>query len=632
MRRSRLKRSILLTLAATALTAAPANAAITTTVTGDELDVSSDGAGDSIVLTCSSGKVAVNGAAISGNPSCFAIRWVELHGNGGNDTLDVSSATLSQYYLAAMPTLYGDAGNDTLKGPTYDLGSDATDIDAGDGDDTIIDGPGRAQIEPGSGTNTIDGGPGGDGDEISVDTTAGASVSANTLTYGASSTTLTSVDFMYVNGGPAAETFDFLALTGARVFLYAGGGTDTIVGSPQADTLKGEAGSDTIGGGGGNDYVEGGPGVDNVYGEGGDDSVMGFDLYDLDPQPEVDHLYGGSGNDGLSITDLGAAGTTAEGGSGDDKFVVASPNAAMTLTGGADTDTLLMVGSATVSDTAYGASSMSGVEKLTSPNALNVDARGFSGSTDLTAYQASATLLGGTGTNVLKGSTQADTLRGGPGKDTITGLGGNDTISAGTGGTDTLDGGDGDDGFAAANSAPTTILCGAGTDTATRDLSDTVTACESVTPADPSPPPPDPSVPTTTTTPAPAPAPTVPTTPTPTPSVPTTPATAQAEKPQVRLLSRTLRVRNGKVAVRVSCPASQPLCRVAVAAKVGRTRFITKTTFTVNSARTVTRSLKVTRSGLSKLRRLRPSRRRVDLEIQALGNTKTVSIAVRLPT
>lgn len=602
--------------------AGTADAAVTVTIDGVEMEVTSNGASDSIVVSCATatGKVRVNGAAVTGNPDCTDIRLINLYGGDGNDTLDVSSPTLEEYPLVGMPELFGEDGNDILVGPSAAYLTDGTGLYGGPGDDTITDGPGNSDILPGTGTDTVDGGSGTAIDSLSFPTTTGASVAGNTIGDGAgNSSTLTGIELLYSSGGAGAETFNFIQFTGDEgVRLFAGGGMDTIVGSPVGDDLRGEGGNDTIGGAGGADSVYGGDGVDNVYGEAGADYVSGTDIYDLTPLAEADKLYGGAGNDTVVLATHGAAGAVADGGADDDELRVDSPGPAMTLTGGADTDTLSTQGSATVSDTAYGASTMSGVEKLLASSVVNLNAQAFTGSTNLTAISTGGTIRGGTGTNVIKGSPQADTLTGGPGADTITGLGGADSLSAGTGGTDTLDGGDQDDTFAAANGAPTTILCGNGTDTVTRDLSDPVTACENVTPPVPGPPtPPDPPAPPTQPT-----TPTTPTVPT-TPATPVTPGTPAATSGPAALVEPRLTVRKGVLKLFFTCRFKSD-CRTRVTGRIGKKTLFKAKTIVVKGGTSKTISFKVSSAAVKTLRKAGARGARVTI-VATQGTQKTTT-------
>jgi hypothetical protein len=86
----------------------------------------------------------------------------------------------------------------------------------------------------------------------------------------------------------------------------------------------------------------------------------------------------------------------------------------------------------------------------------------------------------GAGNDSITGSALANTLSGGPGNDTISGAGGDDTLDGGPG-QDSLDGGDGNDRLASRDATLDGDVCGAGTDSVTADILDTVAPdCEQV--------------------------------------------------------------------------------------------------------------------------------------------------------
>src|SRR5918996_2156453 len=101
---------------------------------------SSDGAGDSIVVTCEGESAKVNGSdPIEGHTPCDRVRKIALEGNGGDDTLDVRSfPTTSDAFTFIYPssTMIGGEGNDTLLcGPAVDR------LVGGEGDDHLDGGP-----------------------------------------------------------------------------------------------------------------------------------------------------------------------------------------------------------------------------------------------------------------------------------------------------------------------------------------------------------------------------------------------------------------------------------------------------------------------------------------------------------
>lgn len=123
-------------------------------------------------------------------------------------------------------------------------------IDARDGDDTIIGGRGGDTISGGDGNDSIDGDYGDD----SIDGGAGN----DTLSGGSGNDTL--------SGGDGNDS------------IIGGPGDDSIDGGTQADTLIGSFGNDTIRGGDGDDVISGGSGNDTFIYDSGDgvDMIVDF--------------------------------------------------------------------------------------------------------------------------------------------------------------------------------------------------------------------------------------------------------------------------------------------------------------------------------------------------------------------
>lgn len=84
---------------------------------------------------------------------------------------------------------------------------------------------------------------------------------------------------MYVLAGPGNDS------------VLGTDGNDTLTGGPGRDTLIGNLGDDRINGGPGNDLIRGNNGRDRLYGDGGDDFIEGNN--------DADRLFGGDGNDQL---------------------------------------------------------------------------------------------------------------------------------------------------------------------------------------------------------------------------------------------------------------------------------------------------------------------------------------------
>jgi hypothetical protein len=110
-------------------------------------------------------------------------------------------------------------------------------------------------------------------------------------------------------GGPLAEDIGVYSGQHGPDTIRAGGGTDTIDGTPEADRIFGESGRDTIStqrgsdladGGPDDDRLEGGRGEDRLLGRSGRDKLLGNHGADtLFGQAGVDSLFGGPGRDRL---------------------------------------------------------------------------------------------------------------------------------------------------------------------------------------------------------------------------------------------------------------------------------------------------------------------------------------------
>jgi Ca2+-binding RTX toxin-like protein len=102
--------------------------------------------------------------------------------------------------------------------------------------------------------------------------------------------------FVFAGGGNDTVTMDSSADNHWRAEFHGEAGNDLLVGSLGSDTLDGGSGNDLLFGGGGNDQLTGGDGNDTLFGDDGNDLLGGGNGNDW--------LFGGNGNDVL----LGEAG------------------------------------------------------------------------------------------------------------------------------------------------------------------------------------------------------------------------------------------------------------------------------------------------------------------------------------
>ena len=202
-------------------------------------------------------------------------------------------------------------------------------------------------------------------------------------------------------------------------------GIEDIVGSSAPDTIIAGPVDNTLEGGDGNDVVSGGGGDDDVFGGSGDDT--------LDGQGGDDTFEGGAGADDV------------RGGEGVDAVFAADfgPGPAFTP----------LDISVTLDDVANDGSSGEG-------DNVRSDIE------DIHTQGGNDTIIGNAGLQIISGQDGNDTIDGGAGNDVLSGRDGDDTMRSRDGFADRVD-------------------CGAGTDNATVDTLDVVSAnCETVSRAD----------------------------------------------------------------------------------------------------------------------------------------------------
>ena len=390
--------------------------------------------------------------------------------NGGTATLTVSvdldPAVLS--VVSRQITLDGAA----CGAATVD-NTDSIVVNGGSLDDTVTL---RGRYRPGL-TAETDGASeiefsfalGGGADTVKVNQTGSADIvtfgdgGIDVGSDGDQDLTTTTVEAVRVYGQGGNDTIDASAYVWGPVYLYGGGGDDTLVGGSGDDTLYGNAGNDAVHGGPGNDSLLPGSGDDLVFGEAGDDTLSS------DSTPDgADELYGGPGSDTLSYTtrtgaltvtignglpDDGEAGEldlvdsdveNVSGGKGSDT-ITGSPSG-NTLRGGSGND--ILNGGDGI-DFVYGGPGIDTVYGGPGNDVLNGDAdndelRGGAGNDSLFGDDQDDSLYGDTGADHLSGGSGNDTVRGGGGDDIVDGDGGNDTVYGGDG-QDLTFGGPGND-------------------------------------------------------------------------------------------------------------------------------------------------------------------------------------------
>ncbi len=291
-----------------------------------------------------------------------------VNGGGGNDTLIGGSGTDTIYGGSRKDHIVGGAGNDYLNGGSWN-----DRIYGGAGNDRLVDGHGNDRLYGESGNDNLEGGSGND----------------------------------FLHGGHGHDV------------LKGGKGHDTLFGDGKYgsgnDKLYGNEGNDTLFGRWGRDELHGHAGHDKLYGGGHDDKLYGGSHRDL--------IYGGRGNDYLN------------GGSWNDR-----------LFGGDGNDHLVDNHG---DDRLYGEGGNDTLEAGIGNDVL----RGGDGHDELHGHKGHDELHGGDGNDGLYGGSRRDVLYGGGGHDYLDGGSwsdrlfgddGNDTLKGGTG-NDRLRGGGGDD-------------------------------------------------------------------------------------------------------------------------------------------------------------------------------------------
>jgi Ca2+-binding RTX toxin-like protein len=348
-----------------------------------------------------------------------------------------------------------------------------SDVNGGDGNDTVTGGPGQDFMEGGFGNDVLTGGSGMD--TVHYQTrTAPVRVSndgaANDGQYGEDDNIGTDVENLW--GGQSDDTihgndqanwlyglggWDYLRGHGGNDLIDGGDGNDSLDGGPGADDLTGANGTDTvdygsrtayvsvwldsvrndgepgendfvslntenvIGGSGGDvlvgssvrNVLRGGPGNDALLGYGGDDALLG--------EAGPDALYGGDGNDWMPGDAYGTVVGT--------DHIDGGPGVDSTGYEGRTTGVIVIL-DGLANDGQYG------------ENDHLVDIEGVTGGNGADAMvggPGADTLSGGNGNDYLDGDGGADTLRGGSGEDTLYGFDGDDTLDGGAG-VDALDG------------------------------------------------------------------------------------------------------------------------------------------------------------------------------------------------
>lgn len=253
-----------------------------------------------------------------------------ISSGGGDDTIRSGSGDNIVVAGSGNDTVLTRLGNDVIVGGDGDdiinaswgyaallgpydpnnpwVGFDNDFIDAGAGNDRIVDMVGNNTIEAGEGNDSIVTGYGDDfirgdlGDDV-IKSGAG-----DDLVYGgAGHDRISGGDGIDVLFGDSGD--DTISGENGSDFIYGGSGNDRIWGGDGDDRIEGNHGNDRISGGNGADTIYGGQGDDVIHG-GADDDVLSGGSGD-------DRIDGGDGND---IVSGGWGNDVVYGGNGDDRL------------------------------------------------------------------------------------------------------------------------------------------------------------------------------------------------------------------------------------------------------------------------------------------------------------------------
>ncbi len=382
-----------------------------------------------------------------------------IHGGSGESTLYGGAGNDLLYADTGNDLLYGEDGNDTLYGGVGNsllYGGEGNDViyggvgnqylDGGDGNDFLYGGIGNQSLagdagddyfQTGSGTEQIDGGTGfnvmvqyADADQVLTNTTL---TGLGTVTYG-------NIQSVSLYGGADPHTFDVSGFSGAAT-LTSMNGLDVVASTDDTDFTLAD----------GNLTRSDGSSFGLVNITRADLTGTGFDTFDITSWSGLATLAAGSGVNVLHSFSDGNQTLT-------DNSLVRADGGTFTLIG------------------------IGGANLTAGPNAVVLDATGYSGQATLFGGSGNDTLLGGSGDDYIVGGAGHDRLSAGSGNSILVGTSGSgDTLIGGTGqdtifgsqGPDSITGGTGSDviysgavaSFISGGTGPDTIVGGASGDT-----------------------------------------------------------------------------------------------------------------------------------------------------------------------
>lgn len=273
-------------------------------------------------------RITDNGGSILDSTSsppvpASTLKALRIQTRGGNDVVNLSAMTTSDFPDLPEITVLTGAGDDTVTGNN---GTNGSRIFAflGAGADTFNGSSAADAVDGGSGRDTISGLDGndyiqGEGDEAELYVNLGNDEIADdddkdTIHGGNGNDTI--YGFMSGDSPVNCEDGEILNGNDGDDNIHGSDGADIISGNNGNDGLDGGDGNDVINGNLGDDTISGDDGIDVIHGNEDDDTISGGDGNDeLYGDEDSDHIFGGAGDDQI----YGGTGTdTLAGGSGDD--------------------------------------------------------------------------------------------------------------------------------------------------------------------------------------------------------------------------------------------------------------------------------------------------------------------------
>jgi Ca2+-binding RTX toxin-like protein len=279
---------VILSVAATIVTASGSASAVTSGVFLDNLSVFGGPSADSISIACVGGRVKINGQdPQTGASGCRHIEQIYVRGGPGPDRISlIGVGSEDGFDGLGQVSIEGGPGDDIIDGSdSYDL------LYGGSGYDVLRGGPRQDSFWPGPDGGEVNGG-GGEFEQLHVEgggrwiigATAGRRFGEHPMVI-----PFRKIDGVSVVGGSGRDRIDTRRFRGIEVRLFGRKGADHLRAGHGYSELHGGPGADVLVGGAGADLLDGDRGRDLLKGRRGNDDLRGG--------PQVDDCRGGAGQD-----------------------------------------------------------------------------------------------------------------------------------------------------------------------------------------------------------------------------------------------------------------------------------------------------------------------------------------------